>query len=553
MTDVEERAGAGVVEMDVDEALEMGGPCGITQTLLQLLFMTACVTTSFHAVGSYFTGNDPAWKCTPREGINGTMATLAKPSLFCEDNNRTMKSGSKDFYERCNLHRDEWTFVTHSKYSFVTEFDLVCNKAATAAFTSGSLFIGGLLGCLISGIVGDTYGRKSVMISTLGLALVSSLACSYSASVWQLTASRVILGGAQMACFSVGYTALLEFIPPSQRTLCSMIYSMMFCLSQLFFDVGAYFVRRWRVLQFWSSFACIVPFLFYFFIPNSPRWLVSSGSYFKAKGVLEKLAKYNGNELPNFNLKSESDITEKIEEDTTNYTYLHLFKTTKVFIATSVLSFLWITCALLYFAIALESSSLGGNMYQAFAFTCVADMPSYFVALIACSYIGRKRTVLGSLGMAGLFVGTLALVPQTMKYRYAINITLSMVAKFFTTNAFNGIFLWTFEIYPTCIRSQGAGYCIAWERFGAFCAPFMISLLQQVNYRLPFVVMSLCAFVSAAIGLVLPETLDCPTREKYEDFFIDVKKVLESTEASEKGFDNQGVEKCDIENTTTSV
>jgi len=327
-----------------------------------------------------------------------------------------------------------------------------------------------------------------------------------------------------------------------------MIYSMMFCLSQLFFDVGAYFCREWRVLQFWSSFACVVPFLLYFFIPNSPRWLVSSGSYFKAKQVLEKLAKYNGNQLPNFNLKSESDLTDKTE-DNINYTYLHLFKTWKVFVATSVLSFIWITCALLYFAIALESSNLGGNMYQAFAFTCVADMPSYFVALLSCSYIGRKKTVLGSLGIAGLFVGGLALVPQTLTHKYIINIALSMIAKFFTTNAFNGIFLWTFEIYPTVLRSQGSSYCIAWERFGAFCAPFLISLLQQVNYRLPYVVMSICGFVSAVIGLVLPETLDCPTREKYEDFFIDVKKV-ENTESSE-GFENKGMETCEDDNVTS--
>ena len=79
-------------------------------------------------------------------------------------------------------------------------------------------------------------------------------------------------------------------------------------------------------------------------------------------------------------------------------------------------------------------------MYQAFAFTCVADMPSYFVALFSCSYIGRKKTVLGSLLLAGTFVGGLALVPQTFTYKYVINIALSMIAKFFTTNAFNGIF-----------------------------------------------------------------------------------------------------------------
>merc|ERR1711936_952945 len=119
-------------------------------------------------------------------------------------------------------------------------------------------------------------------------------------------------------------------------------------------------------------------------------------------------------------------------------------------------------------------------------------MPSYFAALFACSYFGRKKTVLGALLFAGIFIGSVALVPQSYAHKYIINITLSMIAKFFTTNAFNGIFLWTFEIYPTVLRSQGSSYCIAWERFGAFCAPFMISMLQRVNYCLPYILMCVC-------------------------------------------------------------
>ena len=59
--------------------------------------------------------------------------------------------------------------------------------------------------------------------------------------------------------------------------------------------------------------------------------------------------------------------------------------------------------------------------------------------------------------------------------------------------------------------------------------------------------MSICGVVSAIIGLILPETLDCPTREKYEDFFTDTKKT-DDIRFSEKGYDNKGLETKDEQN-----
>ena len=547
---IEEAMGKGekenVIEMDVDEALEVGGPCGISQTVLQLLFMCACVTVTYHAVESYFTGNDPPWKCV--SDTNDTDVVV-NASTFCKINyDKVITSDSVNFYERCKLKRQEWEYSTDKDYSFVTEFDLICGKTAIAAFVSGSLFLGGLLGCMITGIIADKYGRKLVMIVSQALVIASSIGCSYAADVWQLTGARMILGGAQMACYAVGYTAILEFVAPSYRTVSGMMYQMMFCLSQLFIDLVAYYHREWRSLQFYSSFACALPLLFCFLSPNSPRWLTSKGKHLKAKNVLETIAKYNGNPLPAFQIKSQH-VTEN-----DSYTYLHLFKSWKLFLTTSVLSYIWITCALLYFAIALESSNLGGNIYQAFGLTAIADLPSYFTALLACNMLGRKKTVLGSTFFAGVFIGCAALVPQSYEYKYVVNIVLVMIAKFFTTSAFNGLFLWTFEIYPTVLRSQGSSYCVAWERFGAVCAPFLISVLQSINYILPYIIMCFAGVSCSLIGLVLPETNDCPTRETYQDFFDNSRTVFKTgnaeIEVSQVGCDNESLDKIeDVDNT----
>lgn len=549
------------IEMDVDEVLEVGGPCGKSQTLIQLLFMSACVTVTYHAVEGYFTGNNPSWRCKNiTSTYNGSFA-VRNTSKFCSENfQKEIRGGSIDFYERCQLDREDWEYLTDRGYSFVTEFDLVCDKAAIAAFATGSVYIGGLIGCIISGIIGDKYGRKIVMIGSQALVIASSLAASYTTSIWQLTAARIVLGGAQTATYSVGYTAVLEYVAPSYRTVSGMMYQMMFCCSQLFIDIVAYYQREWRTLQFYSSFACVISLLVCVVAPNSPRWLISTGQIEKAKEVLNKIAKYNGNPMEPYTLTTRAEKNEDSKNESQTYTYLDLFKSRKMFITTSVLCWIWITCALLYFAIALASSNLGGDMYQAFGLTAVADLPSYFVALFACNILGRKNTVLGSTLFAGIFIGCAAFVPQSYEYKYYFNIILAMLAKFFTTTAFNGIFLWTFEIYPTVIRSQGTAYCIAWERFGASVAPLLVSVLQRINYIIPFLIMSASAISCTVLGLMLPETIDCPTRETFEDFFLDAndfedkESVTKSASGSvtEMGCDNNGIDCVEKNNVTLS-
>ena len=49
--------------------------------------------------------------------------------------------------------------------------------------------------------------------------------------------------------------------------------------------------------------------------------------------------------------------------------------------------------------------------------------------------------------------------------------------------------------------------------------PFLTTLLQRVNYILPFVFICVLAMCACAVAVVLPETNKKATRETYQDFF----------------------------------
>ena len=184
-----------------------------------------------------------------------------------------------------------------------------------------------------------------------------------------------------------------------------------------------------------------------------------------------------------------------------------------------MLAFTWATVGLSFYTIIFGSSNLGGAVYQAFAFSTLVEIPSKFAAYFICNRFGRKKVTLISLVLTGAFAAAITLIPNMSSFKYILNMTLMMFAKFFVDITYTGISLWTFELFPTVLRLQGMGVCYLSERIGAFQALFLTSVLHQVNSSLPYIILLVVTILASSVGLILPETNKLPTRERYEDFF----------------------------------
>lgn len=168
---------------DIDNILSEIGLGRFHLTTFMILGF-CCITFSYNAVLSYFIANDPPWKC-----VSNTT------SLFCQEHfGEKIGSDNTLFASRCLLRRDEWTYTTEKKYSFVTEFDLVCERSAVAALASSTFHIGGVVGMFISGPIADYYGRKIIIVFFLGLISVSGMLCSAVTELWQLMLLRAFIG-----------------------------------------------------------------------------------------------------------------------------------------------------------------------------------------------------------------------------------------------------------------------------------------------------------------------------------------------------------------------
>jgi sugar porter (SP) family MFS transporter len=161
-------------------------------------------------------------------------------------------------------------------------------------FTTGSLALGCMIGCLIAGNIADRYGRKPGLLTAATLFFLSSLSMSVAPGLGFFISSRFAAGiGVGMASvLSPMYIA--EISPPEVRGRLVAINQLTIVLGQVFTHLENFFLRNtgteaWRWMFGMGMAPSLLFFLGVLFLPESPRWLLRSGREGDARRVLERI------------------------------------------------------------------------------------------------------------------------------------------------------------------------------------------------------------------------------------------------------------------------
>ena len=483
----------------VEEVLSKSGILGLMQIMVHISVFVLILTTAYRHGITFFQVHSPPWKCVS-----------ATPNRFCnEHQNTTFTVDMEKFNERCRLNRSDWTYTAHHKqYSVVTELDLVCDKLATATLIASLFFIGTAFGALLCGPVGDTYGRKTIIVMSLALALITSVLLAYMQKLWQICVCQFLSGVATSGCTYPAYVYISEISPPKYRFLASNICVIMSILTFLLLDLMACILQNWRQLFLYMGLIGIPSLLCFTFIPETPRWLFAKGRHAKAEEILSKIAQFNG--------KTKICLQQERDEraQAVVYTYWHLFNNSSILIQTLSMACVWSVVPVLYYTISAQSLNYGGNMYVNYLLTTITDIPATVLATYFLNRFGRKKTTLFSLCGSGLFIGAVVFVPRSTIHRQTLLLSLTVLSKLCCSVAFAGILLWTPEIFPTVLRAQAMSICGTFEKVATIAVPLLCTQLQSVSFCLPFIVMSVISVLGALAGCPLPETKDRPTSDK---------------------------------------
>uniref|UniRef100_A0A3Q3WYI3 Solute carrier family 22 member 3 n=1 Tax=Mola mola TaxID=94237 RepID=A0A3Q3WYI3_MOLML len=390
--------------------------------------------------------------------------------------------------------KDGWEYDYEGRKSFVTEFNLVCSDAWLVDMFQSIVNVGFLASSFAFGYFADRFGRRLSFLLSNILNFITGMILAVAPNYISILVFRSVFGFAVKGGWMTSYVLLTEIVGVEYRRTVGILYQMFFSLGNLLLPLLAYFIPDWRWLQVVFS----VPYLFflsyYWFIPESPRWLISQRNSSKALEIAEAMAKENKKKLSN-NYETLTDD----DGDSMSASLLDLFRTPKMRKYTLILMFNWFTSAVVYQGLIMRVGITGGNVYVDFLISGLVEFPAAFLILFTIERIGRRLPFSAANIVAGVSCFITACIPDSLPWFKTL---VACVGRLGITMAFEMVVFVNTELYPTFVRNLGVSVC---------------SSLCDFWLELPLIIFGVVAIIAGGLVLLLPETKGVPLPDTIDD------------------------------------
>ncbi|KAI1846234.1 hypothetical protein JX265_010611 [Neoarthrinium moseri] len=202
-------------------------------------------------------------------------------SIFCQGFDGSMMNGLQS--------------VSHWQSYFGTP------KGATLGVFNAAYPLGGLVGVFLIAPAADRWGRRigiclGAVITCLGAALQAG-----AKDIAMFTIARVFIGAGSVIVAGVGAPYITEIAYPTQRSTATALFLTFYSVGSIaaaWCTFGTFRIdgdASWRIPSALQGLPSLIQIIFIWFVPESPRWLVSKGRHEEA---LAMLVKYHGEGNP---------------------------------------------------------------------------------------------------------------------------------------------------------------------------------------------------------------------------------------------------------------
>ena len=160
---------------------------------------------------------------------------------------------------------------------------------------SSGYLTGAVLGALFFGWLTDRLGRKRLFFITLAIYLVATAATAFSWNLWSFVLFRFLTGAGIGGEYTAINSTIQELVPARYRGWTDLIINGSFWIGAAIGATGSIFLLDpavlppeigWRLAFFIGAALGLIIFLMRFWLPESPRWLMTHGHADEAERVV---------------------------------------------------------------------------------------------------------------------------------------------------------------------------------------------------------------------------------------------------------------------------
>ncbi|KAK3082771.1 hypothetical protein FSP39_004982 [Pinctada imbricata] len=420
-----------------------------------------------------------------------------------------------------NASRDEctkWVYDTEMfTETYTSHNNLICEKKGLPAHARMVFFFGVLSGDLVFGALSDIIGRKKAILVGYIVLIASSFAVSWMPTFIIFCIMEFIIGASSHGMYIICNVMAQEITGPKKRKYSGTIFHLFFSIGLCYQTLLMYLLREWK--SFNIAIACssvIMPLIYFWLLPESPRWLISKERYKEAHDIIQRAAEVNGAKLSEHTLDYAN-----LEKDKSEGHIWQLCSSGRLFFQSFVLNFNWMMVSFMYYGVTMHGGNIG-DFYLNFLLMGLIEFPSIIASIFLIDKIGRKKTQLLWMLSGGIAcLCTIFTVLYGGKSLQPLTVLLATIGKMGSAAGFAVVYILSVELYPTVVRNAALGFGSAFARVGSMMAPYCASVGSYVEgdlgKALPLVIFGGTSVLAGLLCLYLPETLNQKLPETIED------------------------------------
>ena len=418
--------------------------------------------------------------------------------------------------------------------NWAADLKLVCNTRLIFSLVSTVYFLGSIASNLGFSKVPDNYGRRKIFIILNFISALATFQLCFLYHFSQIIISSFMLGLTSQN-MSIGSIILNETLEKEYSGLVMGIANAMFPLTGILNTVLVYYFGNWRIFFF---FMCIVSILncilSIFYLKETTKWLKDNGKNKKYIRTMRYIVNLNGNKrekdeleiylVNNFGVLDDKELNITISasetdneiyisnynlieikfneldisfENRNSYDIIDLFYYKSLRWISIVMFYVWVVSGFSFYGLLLNLENLTGNIF-------IDSIVSYSGEFFAEVYSGYLANIYGKKVLVYSFLISFF---SCISFDFSENIYFKIIFLFLASigisSAFNLLYIFSPQYYPTNIKSLSGSFFLLSNRIAAGLVPLFLTISDNV-----VLVIGLLSGIAVILVQYLPEVLN---------------------------------------------